>query len=72
MDIIKKDSFRSKNKPVNKADDMYRIIVDMSRHEFELFTKYKSQQETKEEIKEENLNHTKLNKILPGYIKDPL
>ena len=49
MNIITKDSFRSKGRGVNQSNDMYRVTVDMSCKEYALFTQYKSRQENKDE-----------------------
>lgn len=42
MEIIKKDSFRSKGNDLRQCDDMYRLVIDMNRIEYAKFTQWKS------------------------------
>lgn len=48
MKIVKRDSFRSEGALVNKTDDMYRVVVDMTRGEFFAFSQWAARQENKE------------------------
>lgn len=49
MNIVKWDSWRSKSTMVNKTDDMYRVVVDMTHREFFAFSEWAARRETKEE-----------------------
>lgn len=51
MNIVKKDSFRSQGNYVNKTDDMYRVVIDMTRREFAHFSQWKAAQKELEEVK---------------------
>lgn len=37
MEIIKHDSFRSSGTLVNQSDDMERVVIDMTKREFQEF-----------------------------------
>lgn len=47
MKLVKFDSFRSQGTLVNQTDDMYRVVVDMSRREFLAFKQWAARQKIK-------------------------
>jgi hypothetical protein len=46
--IVKRDSFRSQGGLVNKTDDMYRVVVDMTRGEFFAFRRWAARRDNKD------------------------
>ena len=45
MNIVKKHGFRSEGRGINKSDDMYRVMIDMSKHEYLLIEQWMARQD---------------------------
>jgi len=45
VNIVKKHGFRSEGRGINKSDDMYRVMIDMSKHEYLLIEQWMARQD---------------------------